>query len=62
MRYPLLFILLLLALTIWYRRQVVNKQESGFRRPQGTIGWSLFIGCLAMLVWTFVRLYRDIIH
>jgi len=62
MRYPLLFILLLLALTIWYKRQAVNKQESGFRRPQGTIGWSLFVGSLVMVAWTFLRLYRDIVH
>jgi hypothetical protein len=62
MRYPLLLLLLLLALTSWYRRKAAIKQESGIGRPQGTIGWSLFIGCLAMLVWTFVRLYRDFIH
>ena len=62
MRYPLLLILLLLALTIWYRRKAENKQESGFRRPQGTIGWSLFVVSLLMLAWFGLRLYRDIVH
>ena len=53
MRYNLLplslILLLLLALTSWYKRKAASKQESRTGRPQGIIGWSLFIGCLVMV-------------